>query len=183
MELTRKRKWIILGIVLILSLSTFPVFAQACCPAPVADAQVITQISVSLAPDFTVPTLDGGTFTLSEQRGKPVVMFVTASWCTTCFKEAEALAKLYDAYRGRLDILALDVDPSSTPEELARFKEEVGNPGYVWAFDKGGKVSRSYKIMALGTTIIFNQAGEIVYTDIRSTSYKTLEKQVKLILE
>lgn len=183
MELSTKRKWIILGIILILAFSTFPVFAQSCCPAPVADTPVIRRISVSLAPDFTVPTLDGGTFTLSEQRGKPVVMFITASWCTTCFQEAEALAKLYDAYRGRLEILVLDIDPSSTSEELARFKEEVGNPAYVWAFDKGGQVSRSYKIRALGTTVIFNQAGEIVYTDARSTPYRTLEKQVKLILE
>lgn len=26
------------------------------------------------APDFTLPTLDGGTFTLSAQRGHPIVL-------------------------------------------------------------------------------------------------------------
>lgn len=183
MELTRKKQLIILGIVLILAFNTFPVFAQACCAAPVDVSSVNTQISVSSAPDFTVPTLDGGTFTLSEQRGKPVVMFIMASWCGSCLKEAEALAKLYDAYKGQLEILALDIDPSSTSKDLASFKKAVGNPDYVWAFDRGGKITRSYKIRALETTFIFNQAGEIVYTDTRSTSYRTLEKQVKLILE
>ncbi len=33
-----------------------------------------------VAPDFTVPTLRGGEFTLSAQAGKPVVLYVMAYW-------------------------------------------------------------------------------------------------------
>jgi thiol-disulfide isomerase/thioredoxin len=50
------------------------------------------------APDFTVPTLDGGTFTLSAHRGKPVVIFTMAYWCLPCVLEAQALAKLHQRY-------------------------------------------------------------------------------------
>ncbi len=183
MALTKKMKWSILGVVLILAFTASPVFGTSCCGSPLSDAAVITPANDSSAPDFTVPTLDGGTFTLSDQRGKPVVMFIMAYWCATCFKEAGELAKLADKYKDRVVVLALDIDPSSTPEGLARFKEQVGNPDFIWAFDKGGKVAESYEIKALDTTLIFNQSGEIVFTDSRSSSYKTLEKQIKQILE
>ena len=116
-------------------------------------------------------------------RGKPVVLFIMAYWCPTCFHEAEELAKLHKKYKDRVTILALDIDPSSTPQSLALFKSQVGNPDYIWAFDRGGNVARSYKIRALETTIIFDQSGKVVFKDLRSTSYRTLEKQIKLILE
>lgn len=134
------------------------------------------------APDFTVPTLDGRTFTLSAHRGKPVILFIMAYWCGTCVPEAQALARLHQQYRDRLTIIALDVDPSSTPERLQRFRQFVGNPDYVWGFDTGNVVARAYRVRALDTTFIISQAGEIVYTDIIPTAYETLEAQVKKLL-
>ncbi len=110
-------------------------------------------------------------------------MFIMAYWCPTCYHEAEELAKLHKKYKDRVTIVALDVDPGSTPENLASFRSQVGNPDYIWALDKGGKVARTYNIRALETTIIFDQSGKIVFKDLRSTSYRTLEKQIKLILE
>lgn len=39
------------------------------------------------APDFTVEVIDGGTFTLSDHRGSPVVVNLWASWCPPCREE------------------------------------------------------------------------------------------------
>ena len=184
MDATKKIKWTISLAVFILAFSAPQVFGQSCCPDQLPNSTGITVKSDSSASatDFTVPTLDGGTFTLSAQRGKPVVMFIMASWCAICYKEAEELAKLFERYKDRISILALDIDPLSTQEDLASFKERVGNPDYTWAFDRGGNVARNYKIKALDTTIIFDKNGQIVFTDLRSTSYRTLSKQIKLVL-
>jgi len=134
------------------------------------------------APDFTVPTLQGDTFTLSAQRGKPVVLFAMAYWCGTCVPEAQALAQLHRRYGDRVRIVALDVDPSSTPETLQQFRKWVGEPDYVWAFDRDNRVVQAYQIRSLDTTIIINQAGEIVYTDAYPTPIETLEEQIKKLL-
>lgn len=142
-----------------------------------------TLVAYSPGQDFSVPTLDGGEFTLSEQRGKPVVLFVMAYWCPTCINEAEALARIHSEYGDSVAILALDVDPTSTEELLARFTEWVGTPDYFFGFDTGGNVVRAYDIRALETTIIFNQRGEVVYTDTRPTSYDTLDQQIRALLE
>ena len=40
-----------------------------------------------VAPDFTLQMTDGSTFTLSEQRGKVVMLQFTAGWCGVCRKE------------------------------------------------------------------------------------------------
>jgi peroxiredoxin len=134
------------------------------------------------APDFTVSTLDGGTFTLSEQRGKPVILFTMAYWCGTCVPEAQALAELHRKYGDRVSIIALDVDPSSTPEKLQQFREWVGQSDYVWALDKGNRVAQAYQVRALDTTFIINQAGEIIYSDASPTPYQTLEEQIEKLL-
>lgn len=139
--------------------------------------------TASPAPDFTVPTLDGKTFTLSAHRGKPVILFIMAYWCGTCVPEARHLARLHEQYRGRSTIVALDVDPSSTPERLERFRQAAGNPGYVWAFDRGNAVTRAYRVRALDSTFIISQTGELVYTDTVPTSYETLDAQLSKLLK
>ena len=131
------------------------------------------------APDFSVPTLDGGTFTLSAQRGKPVIIFAMAYWCGTCVPEARALARLHQEYGDRLVILALDVDPSSTPDRLTQFRAYAGNPTYVWGFDKQGQVTQAYRIRSLDTTIMVDAQGRIVYRDEYPTPYDTLKKAIE----
>jgi len=135
------------------------------------------------APDFSVPTIEGGTFTLSAHRGKPVVLFVMAYWCGTCIPEAQALGRLHQKYGDRLTIIALDVDPSSTPERLQKFRQWAGETNYTWGFDSGQRVAQAYRVRALDTTFIINQAGEVVYTDAVPTSYPTLEEQIRKLLE
>ena len=60
------------------------------------------------APDFTLDTLDGGTFTLSSTRGKPVVLNFWASWCGPCKDEAPVLAELAHHYGNKLDIVGVN---------------------------------------------------------------------------
>ncbi len=51
------------------------------------------------APDFTLNLFDGGTFTLSENRGQPVVMNIWASWCQSCRQEAADMEEGWRSYR------------------------------------------------------------------------------------
>lgn len=129
-----------------------------------------------IAPDFTVPTLDGSTFTLSEQRGKPAIVFFMAYWCGTCIPEARALAQLQQEYGGNLSIVTLDVDPTSTPEALAQFKRAAGDGAFVWAFDASQQVATSYQVRSLDTTYVLDGAGVILYRDEHPSSYESLKE-------
>lgn len=160
-------------------------FAQATRPA--APTVVLSdKVGANLgevAPDFSVPTLGGGEYTLAAFDGKPRVLFAMAYWCTTCLPEARALAQLELDFGDRISILALDVDPSSTPTALAQFKAAVGDPDYVWAFDAGQQVTNLYQIAALDTTLILDQNGQVAYRDAYPTNYTTLKTTIDGLLQ
>ena len=142
--------------------------------APLADA-VGVQVG-QVAPDFIVPTLDGSSFTLAGQRGKPTIIFFMAYWCSTCIPEARALTRLQQEYGEQLSIIAIDLDPSSTPEALSRFKSAADNGDYIWAFDTSQQVANALQVQALDTTLILDSEGRIVYRDAYPTTYDILKE-------
>lgn len=129
-----------------------------------------------IAPDFTVPTLDGGAFTLADQRGKPAIIYFMAYWCGTCIPEAQALAQLQKEYGDAVSIVVIDIDPSSTPDALANFKQAANDGNYVWAFDAGQAVTNAWQVQALDTTLILDSAGHVIYRDAAPTPYQTLKQ-------
>lgn len=129
-----------------------------------------------VAPDFTASTLDGGTFSLAEQRGRPTIIFFMAYWCGTCIHESQALAQLKDEYGDSVRIVAIDVDPSSTPQALRQFKSAAGNGAFVWAFDKEQQAVAAYQVRTLDTTFILDAEGHVVYRDSSPTPYDVLQE-------
>lgn len=136
-----------------------------------------------VAPDFSAPTLDSATFTLSEQRGKPTIIYFTAYWCGSCIPKAQELGQLYQEYNGRVNIIALDIDPTSTPELLDRFKQAAGNGAFVWAFDSDSKVATAYRVTSTGTTIIIDSKGRIMYRGQFPTSYAALKGELEKLIQ
>jgi cytochrome c biogenesis protein CcmG/thiol:disulfide interchange protein DsbE len=61
------------------------------------------------APDFTAPRLQGGSFSLSDRRGVPVVVNFWASWCVPCAEEAPLLRRAAADYRGRVAFVGVDI--------------------------------------------------------------------------
>jgi peroxiredoxin len=160
--------------------------AAQCCAPPAGlrtNADLAADAKGSQVADFTVPTLDNSSFTLSQQLGKPVVLYFIAYWCPTCLPEASALGKLKDAYGERLGVVALDVDPSSKPTLLANFRKTAGNPGYTFAFDTEDRVVRQFGVQSLETTIIVGPSGDIAARWGHSVDYGTLKAEIDRLLK
>jgi len=136
-----------------------------------------------VSPDFSVPTLDGKTFTLSEQRGKPAVVFFMAYWCGSCIPEATALGKLKQEYGDKVSIAAVNIDPSATWETIEQFKQAAGNGALVWASDTDQKVTLAYQLRALDTTFILDGEGRVVYRDEIPTQYETLKAELEKLTQ
>src|SRR5688572_25627927 len=63
------------------------------------------------APDFSLKTHDGQTVTLSQLRGRVVLVNFWATWCTTCVVEMPSLERLTESMRGKpFTMLAVSVD-------------------------------------------------------------------------
>ena len=132
-----------------------------------------------IAPDFTLLTLDGGQFTLIDVQGKPAIIFFMAYWCGPCIPEAQALAQLKQEYGNGINIIAVDVDPSSNVDLLSQFKQASGNGEYTWGFDIDQKMTASYRVRALDTTLVLDADGYVIYRDEYPTSYNTLKDSLE----
>lgn len=110
------------------------------------------------APDFTLTTLDGTKVTLSDYRGKPVVVNFWASWCNPCRDEFPRFREALAAHRGKFVMLGVDYkDIVSDARKFAKSQRAT------WPMldDSANAVSRAYGIRAVPQTFFIRRDGTI----------------------
>jgi peroxiredoxin len=137
-----------------------------------------------LAPDFTLDLLGGGEVTLSELRGKGVVINLWASWCLPCRAEMPAIQRVYEKTRGRgLEVLAVNTTFQDSEGAAAEFIQELGLTFPV-PLDRDGTVSQQYQLRALPSTFFVDRRGVIRTVIIGGPmSEATIQTAVEEILE
>ncbi|MBI1257683.1 MAG: redoxin domain-containing protein [Chloroflexi bacterium] len=111
-------------------------------------------------PDFTLTTLDGTQFKLSEQKGKVVIINFWASWCGPCRTEAPALESLYEKYKDQ-DVSFLGITYADDPKDSQAFMAEYGMT-YPVAEDGKSDVSKQlYHIQGVPETFVIDKEGNI----------------------
>ncbi len=113
------------------------------------------------APDFTVPTRDGGTFTLSDHLatdGRPVFLNLWASWCPPCRAEMPAIQQ---ASIDHPDVLFIGVSVQDDRVAAQAFADEIGVT-YTIGYDDENVVDAGYAPLGLPATYLISADGEIV---------------------
>jgi peroxiredoxin len=137
-----------------------------------------------LAPDLTLEMLGGGEVTLSDLRGKGVVINLWASWCPPCRAEMPAIQRVYEKSRDRgLQVLAVNTTFQDSEREVAAFIQQLGLTFPV-PLDRGGTVSAQYQLRALPSTFFVDRQGIIRKVVIGGPmSEATIQTAVEEILE
>jgi cytochrome c biogenesis protein CcmG/thiol:disulfide interchange protein DsbE len=113
-----------------------------------------------VAPVRTLPKLGGGTGSLADFKGKPVVVNFWASWCDPCKDEAAALVEAQKQLRkAGGTIVGVTVD-DSTPDSQ-RFVKEHGL-GFPSLRDVDGELGRDYGRTGVPETFIIDRDGRVV---------------------
>jgi len=73
------------------------------------------------APTFSLKSLDGKQVSLSDFKGKPVLITFWATWCASCKEEIPLLEKFFVAKKDQLAILliAIDGERKKTVQKIA----------------------------------------------------------------
>jgi cytochrome c biogenesis protein CcmG, thiol:disulfide interchange protein DsbE len=112
------------------------------------------------APDFALPKLQGsGTVTLSELRGRPVVLNFWAAWCDPCKAEAPVLAAAEKSWRSE-GVRFLGVDSEDAREDALGFESTYGIE-YDSAFDPERTVANQYGVLGYPETFFIDADGII----------------------
>jgi cytochrome c biogenesis protein CcmG/thiol:disulfide interchange protein DsbE len=139
-----------------------------------------TQPQAGQAPDFTLDTYDGQTYTLSDLRGQVVVINFWASWCAPCAAEAPDLEAAWRAYRDR-GVMFLGVDYVDSEGKGLEYLERH-NITYPNGPDLRSKISDAYNIRGVPETFVVNREGEITFFAMRPISYDELAAEIEKAL-
>ena len=132
------------------------------------------------APDFTVSTLTGEAFTLSEQRGQPVVVNFWATWCPPCRAEIPFFQAVARKYNGQIAVIGVD-DGQPAPV-VASFVSEMGMT-YPVPLDEDSAVSRTYRVNSLPTTYFVDADGIVRNIHMGIISQAVLEEKIAQLLD
>ena len=140
---------------------TLTVVASACSADSAVEIPGSDARTLELAPDFTVPTHDGGTFSLDDhiaKDGRPIFMNLWASWCFPCRAEMPAIDA---ASKTHTEIAFIGISVKDTRAEATAFVEEIGVT-YTIGFDDDNQVDDEYRPLGLPASYIISGDGVIL---------------------
>ncbi|HEV7299944.1 MAG TPA: TlpA disulfide reductase family protein [Tepidisphaeraceae bacterium] len=112
------------------------------------------------APDFTLPTLDGGTVKMSELKGNVVVLDFWATWCGPCIISLPQLNAYADESNGKaVKVIALNV--GEPKQQVAKVVEDKKWNAFTVALDTNSTVAESFGVNAFPTQMIVDKEGVV----------------------
>ena len=109
------------------------------------------------APAIQLPTLAGGQASLSDYKGRPVVVNFWATWCEPCKQEMPALQAAADAHP---DMVVLGVDNVESAVKVKPFVDQLG-VRFPILLDEDGSVMERYQVTGLPTSFFIDRSGTL----------------------
>ena len=113
------------------------------------------------APDFSLADRDGNVVTLSELKGKVVLINFWATWCGPCREEMPLLDALYQRYEP-LGFTMLGVNVEEHSQDAENFLAETPVT-FPILYDPENGVSKLYEVAAMPSTVLVDRNGNLRY--------------------
>jgi peroxiredoxin len=130
------------------------------------------------APNFTLTTLDGKQVSLSQFRGKPVMLNFWYSTCPGCLAEIPGMQRFYSAQQGAgKDFVILGVNSVDNAQTAQQFTQQNGLT-YSLALDNNQQVATLYHLTATPTSYFIDRQGIIRSVVVGPVDESTLQQDV-----
>ena len=132
---------------------------------------------------LTVYDLQGNAHSLSDFRGKPVILNFWATWCGYCKMEMPDFEEAYQKYGEDIHFLMVNVTDGvqETVETASDFISEQGFTFPVY-YDTDMAAALNYNISGLPVTYLLDGEGQIVAWQQGMLTADTLQKGIDLLL-
>ena len=113
------------------------------------------------APDFTVTMFDGSSLTLSEQKGKVVLVNFWATWCPPCRQELMRVqSDIVDRFAGQ-PFVFIPISRAEEKETVAAFREQMGYT-FPMGLDPDRAIYDRYASNFIPRNFLINSEGTVV---------------------
>ena len=121
--------------------------------------------------DFTVETVDGGTFTLSEalKDHELVLINLFFTGCPPCRMEFPFLQEAWMQNADRVAVIALTPDPNDTDAVLTAYTEELGLTFPV-AHEDGTGLYERFVTVGFPTSVVVDRTGKVAFSECGALS-------------
>ncbi|TES84549.1 MAG: TlpA family protein disulfide reductase [Dehalococcoidia bacterium] len=113
------------------------------------------------APDFRFEDAAGQTFSLSDFRGKSVMLKFWATWCGYCILELPYVQQVYDDWQGG-EVVILTIDIGERADKVNDLLNELGFSLPV-LLDIEAEVAAQYRVSSMPRTFFIDKEGLIRY--------------------
>ncbi len=137
------------------------------------------------APDFQVNKLNGEQkFSLSEFKGKPVVLNFWASWCAECRTEAVIIEDFFQKYGvNKKQLVMIGIAIQDTPKKAKAFARHFGKTYLLGLDDDAGNIALDYGIYGVPETFFIDPKGSIFYKTIGMITKELMEQKFQPFLQ
>ncbi len=134
----------------------------------------------TMAPDWSFPTPNGDTISLSDFRGKYVILDFWYQSCFACIKSLPSLQQIHDTYKDK-NVVLIGINPfDKDADRLVKFitNNEITYP---IAMAYGSDIQEKYQISAYPTYYILDPEGKIIYVQEGYDSNQ--KRKIKTLLD
>ena len=114
------------------------------------------------APDFSLKTLEGNVFRLSEQRGRVVLLNFFATWCGPCQQDMPHLSDIWGEFHTNDAFSMLVIAREESVEKVTAFRAGQGRQ-FPMAADPDRAVYNRFAQERIPRTYLISRDGTILY--------------------
>ncbi len=120
------------------------------------------------APDFTQQNIEGRNVSLSDFKGKYVLVDFWASWCSPCRQENPVVRQVYNTYKGdNFEIIGISLDKDKGQWKKAIEMDQLSWPQLSDLNGWDNEVSKTYGVQSIPDNFLIDPKGKIIAKNLR----------------
>lgn len=129
--------------------------------------------------EFKMKSLEGKDLVIPSKTGKPTVVFFWSQDCASCVKDTSILAKLADANKAQVDVMAVNIGKQSASEVSAFAKKnKLKFPNVA---DESGEVSKKLNGEQAPVTMFLDGSGTVLMKLVGQATEKDFTDGFKML--